>query len=176
MINNQPDIVLEEIYLYPSSLLVNEYARKVHTILGSCIAVCLYDRKKEIGGINHYMLPYWNGAGLATPKYGNIAIERLVEGMLSFGCKREQLIAKIFGGATMLEVSSHSFNIGEKNITVARDLLHDYSIPIVAESVGGKQGRKIVFNTLTGEVVHRFIKSEDNNHGRKQPGLQKEED
>ena len=165
MINNQIDIDLEEIYLYPSSLVVHNQARKVHTILGSCVAVCLFDKMKGVGGINHYMLPYWNGNGLATPKYGNIAIEKLVAGMMAAGCKKECLVAKIFGGATMLEVNSHTFNIGEKNIMAAMDILGNISIPIVAQSVGGKQGRKIIFNTKTGEVAHRFIKSEDVSYG-----------
>jgi chemotaxis protein CheD len=165
LINNLIDIDLEEIYLYPSSLVVHEQPRRVHTILGSCVAVCLYDKMKRIGGINHYMLPYWRGSGLASPKFGNIAIEKLIAGMMAAGCKKEHLVAKIFGGATMLEVNAHTFNIGEKNIMAAMDILKNYTIPIVAQSVGGKKGRKIIFNTKTGEVAHRFINAEDISYG-----------
>ena len=62
-------------YLYPSALFVKKEGHMVTTVLGSCVAVCLYDKVMGIGGINHYMLPFWNGNELASPKYGNIAIE-----------------------------------------------------------------------------------------------------
>jgi chemotaxis protein CheD len=85
-------------FLYPSALFASRERHKVSTILGSCVAVCLYDPIAQIGGINHFMLPFWNGQGLASPKYGNIAIERLVEKMISLGCKKNNLKAKVFGG------------------------------------------------------------------------------
>lgn len=154
----QIDIEQDTYFLYPSSLVVKDQEAKIHTILGSCIAVCLYDKVRKSGGMNHYMLPFWKGNGLATPKYGNIAIERLIEGMLSLGSKKENLIAKVFGGAAVLQVKSNSFNIGEKNINIADELLASYRIPIVAKSVGGTMGRKIIFNTETSEVIHRLIK------------------
>ena len=67
---------MQKHYLYPSALFAERTPFLVDTILGSCVAVCLYDEHKKIGGINHYMLPLWNGDGLATPKFGNIAIEK----------------------------------------------------------------------------------------------------
>ena len=66
-------------YLYPSALFAEKEQYMVDTILGSCVAVCLFDTKLKIGGINHYMLPLWNGNGLASPKFGNIATEKLIE-------------------------------------------------------------------------------------------------
>ena len=159
---NKTDIITESIYLYPSALVVKSEPVYIHTILGSCISVCLFDTVMKIGGINHYMLPYWNGSELASPKYGNIAIERLIAGMNSLGSKTGHLIAKVFGGGAVLEVNHSSFNIGEKNIRVAVDLLAANKIPIVAQSTGGTNGRKIIFNTYSGEVVHRFIKNESN--------------
>ena len=152
---------LEIVYLYPAAMEVPQTPKRVHTILGSCIAVCLFDKVKKTGGINHYMLPYWNGTGLATPKYGNIAIEKLVSHMVAKGSKQEHLIAKIFGGAAVLDATLPSFNIGQRNIEVAKELIEKYKIPLVAQSTGGKNGRKIIFNTSTGEIVHRFIKSEE---------------
>ena len=68
-------------YLYPSALFAEKTPFMVDTVLGSCVAVCLFDNQLKIGGINHYMLPFWNGNGLASPKYGNIATEKLVEKM-----------------------------------------------------------------------------------------------
>lgn len=132
---------------------------EVTTILGSCVAVCLWDRYLGVGGINHYMLPTWNGMELASPKYGNIAIERLTERMLQLGCKKNNLIAKVFGGGEVITVSSSSMHIGERNIMVAEEMLSELNIPIVGRSTGGKNGRKIIFNTHTGEVLQCYIKN-----------------
>jgi len=63
-------------FLYPAALFASRTPHMVTTILGSCVAICLYDPILKFGGINHYMLPLWNGQGLASPKYGNIAIEK----------------------------------------------------------------------------------------------------
>lgn len=132
---------------------------EVTTILGSCVAVCLWDRYLGIGGINHYMLPTWNGMELASPKYGNIAIERLTERMLQLGCKKNNLVAKVFGGGEVITVSSSSMHIGERNIMVAEEMLLEQNIPIIGRSTGGKNGRKIIFNTHTGEVLQCYIKN-----------------
>lgn len=147
----------QQYFLYPSTLYASGTPCMVTTILGSCIAVCLYDPVLRIGGINHFMLPLWNGEGLASPKYGNIAIEKLVEKMHQIGCKNGSLVAKVFGGGEVIEASSMHFSIGERNIKIALKLLEGYRIPVIASSVGGKLGRKILFNTGSGEVKHRFI-------------------
>jgi chemotaxis protein CheD len=144
-------------FLYPSTLYASEMPSIVTTILGSCVAVCLYDKVLKVGGINHYMLPLWNGEGLASPKYGNIAIEKLVERMGQMGSKRVNLIAKVFGGGEVIETNIKQFNIGERNIKIALEMLENYKIPIVAQSVGGKLGRKIQYSTATGEIKHKFI-------------------
>ncbi len=133
---------------------------EVTTILGSCVAVCLWDRYLGIGGINHYMLPTWNGMELASPKYGNIAIERLVERMQQLGCQKKNLVAKVFGGGEVISVSTSSLHIGERNIMVADDMLDKLCIPIIGRSTGGNSGRKIIFNTHTGEVLQCYIKSQ----------------
>lgn len=150
-------------FLYPAALFADTKPHIVNTILGSCVAVCFWDKVLHIGGINHYLLPLWNGKGLASPKYGSIAIEKLYERMLQLGCKKENLQAKIFGGGEVIETMSNHFNIGLRNIEIANSILKELKIPIVAESVGGKQGRKILMNTETGEVKMRFIPKRENN-------------
>lgn len=152
---------IRTVFLYPAALVADNKPAVIHTILGSCVAVCFFDQVKKTGGINHYMLPQWNGIGLATPKYGNIAIERLLEIMLSLGTKKEHLVAKVFGGGSVLEISNAYFNIGEKNILLAFETLKEFRIPIISQSTGGKLGRKITFNTRTGEVVQRYVNSEN---------------
>lgn len=144
-------------FLYPAELFVSKTPHQVNTILGSCVAVCLFDPILQIGGINHYMLPYWNGQGLASPKYGNIAIDRLTDKMISLGCNKNNLKAKIFGGGEVIETNIVQFHIGQRNIEVARTMLEDLKIPIVSSSVGGKLGRKIEFYTHTGDVRQKYV-------------------
>ena len=145
-------------FLYPSSLFVSKDSYVVKTILGSCVAICIWDKHLKIGGMNHYMLPNWNGNDLASPKYGNIAIEKLINRLLTLGSKKEDLIAKVFGGGDMLEGKhGNTYLIGERNIRVARILLEEKNIPVVASSTGGKRGRKILFFTDSGEVRHKLL-------------------
>ena len=87
-------------FLLPGNLFVHEEEYTVLTVLGSCISVCLWDPRRKIGGINHYMLPFWNGEGLASPRFGNIAIIKLIEKMLAHGADRHNLQAKVFGEGT----------------------------------------------------------------------------
>ena len=145
-------------FLYPSSLFVSKEPYVVKTILGSCVAICIWDKRLKIGGINHYMLPTWNGNDLISPKYGNIAIEKLVDKMFSMGSRKSDIVAKVFGGADMLEGShGKGYMIGERNIRMAMIVLEEKGIPVVASSTGGKRGRKILFFTDTGEVRHKFL-------------------
>lgn len=145
-------------FLYPSSLYVVREPYVIKTILGSCVAICIWDKRLKFGGMNHYMLPNWNGNELASPKYGNIAIDKLIERMFALGSHRNDLVAKIFGGGDMLEASTgNSMMIGERNIRVARLMLEERNIPIIASSTGGKRGRKILFFTDSGEVRHKFL-------------------
>ncbi|MBI2399618.1 MAG: chemotaxis protein CheD [Deltaproteobacteria bacterium] len=129
----------------------------VTTVLGSCVSVCLWDPASRTGGINHYLLPLWNGDGLRTPKYGNIAIPMLVEKLLEAGCARGNLKAKIFGGASVLEGSSAVLNVGERNIHFAESALEEARIPVIGKDVGGTSGRKLLFVTGTGDVYVRKL-------------------
>lgn len=145
-------------YLQPTMIFVSEKPIVIQTILGSCVSVCLWDKKLHIGGMNHYMLPFWNGVGLATPKYGNIAIEKLLDKMLLLGSKKRDLVAKTFGGGRVMQSSLNgNFQIGMQNILIAEEMLKSEKIPIVSENMGGTYGRKIQFYTHTGVVLHKLI-------------------
>lgn len=140
-------------FLYPGTIFVSAVECQISTVLGSCVAVCLWDRVTCIGGMNHIMLPLWNGEGLATPKYGNIAMEKLLNKMISLGCRRENMQAKVFGGANVSGTGLEAFMIGDRNIILAVDMLWEYGIQIVARDVGGRVGRKIIMNSATGVVL-----------------------
>ena len=113
--------------------------------------------------MNHFMLPLWNGEGLATPKYGNIAMERLLEHVLTLGARKEHLVAKVFGGANLLTTSSAACPIGERNIELALTQLEEWRIAVVATDLGGRVGRKIIMNTMTGVVLLGRGKQQNSN-------------
>lgn len=147
-------------YLNPGALIVSDKPLVVNTILGSCVGVVLYDPILKIGGINHYMLPLWNGEGLASPKYGNIAIDKLYEKILQLGSNKHNLVAKVFGGGEVIESNIDAFRIGQRNIMIAQEMLNELRIKIVSSSVGGKLGRKIQFHTDTGDVLQKYIEKQ----------------
>lgn len=100
------------------------------------------------------MLPLWNGEGLASAKYGNVAMEKLLSEMMRKGANREDIEAKMFGGANLVNLT---MNVGERNAETAQRILNNENIKLVAKSVGGTQGRKIIFDTSTGSVHMRYI-------------------
>jgi len=153
----QTDEKQKEHFLFPGNIFVSSEPYWVTTILGSCVSVCLWDAARKIGGINHFLLPFWNGVGLASPKYGNIAIEKLIEKMIRNGSDIKNLRAKIFGGAAVLQSANNEKHIGLKNIVLAKNYLESKRIPIVASDVGRISGRRIKFNTNTGVVLVKKV-------------------
>ncbi|MBF0193092.1 MAG: chemotaxis protein CheD [Magnetococcales bacterium] len=144
---------LKQHFLLPGALFVKDEDYAITTVLGSCIAICIWDKTLLKGGINHYKLPLWNGEGIPTPKYGNIAINILIEKMFDMGCKRSNLTAKVFGGGAVLKGTKGVMNVGKRNIDVAWDMLNIEKIPVIASSVGGENSRKIIFSTNDGSVL-----------------------
>jgi chemotaxis protein CheD len=147
------DEPLKRHFLYPGTIFAEPLEYQISTVLGSCVAVCLWDHVARRGGMNHIMLPLWNGEGLATPKYGNIAMEKLLAKVLFIGCHREHLAAKVFGGANVSGTGLEVYMIGDRNIIMAFQMLEEFRIPVIAKDVGGRVGRKIIMNTATGVVM-----------------------
>jgi len=144
-------------FIYPAGLAIEKEPHILSTLLGSCVVVCIWDIKLKIGGMNHYLLPLWNGDGLASPKFGNIAIEVLIEKMMRLGCNQNNMAAKVFGGASMLNSHSEMFNIGLRNAELAQNMLTKAGLKIVSSSTGGMLGRKVLFNTYTGDAFLKFL-------------------
>jgi chemotaxis protein CheD len=138
-------------FLKPGYIFLPTKPALISTVLGSCVAVCLYDRKRKIGGMNHFQLPATSEKKTATACYGNIATRALVLMMIREGSKVKHLEAQIFGGAHDKMFSLK--NIGHENIRAARRVLAQAHIKIVSEDVGGEKGRKIIFNTASNEVA-----------------------
>ena len=146
---------LKSHFLLPSTLYVTRTPYKIQTVLGSCVAVCLYDVRQQFGGMNHYMLPAWNDQGLATPKYGNIATKRLIDKMLDLGANKRDLVAKVFGGANNLQTNVYA--IGKRNVEMAFEVLEQNGIRVLKSDVGGVKGRKILFNTASNVILLKYV-------------------
>lgn len=149
------------VYLPPGLLYAAATPAAVTTVLGSCVAVCLFDPALRAGGINHFLLPFWNGDGLASPKYANIALPGLLERMLELGCRRQGLQAKIFGGGAVFRQAGGLFGVGERNIRFAEEFLAEAGIPIVARDVGEYFTRKVIFTLHTGQVLVRRLRAQE---------------
>ena len=139
------------VYLHPGRIFASPEPCTVRMILGSCVAVCLWDPRQAIGGANHFLLPYHVGECQDSLRFGNVAILRLIEKLLALGCAKQSLKAKLFGGSCVLEAfQKNAANLGTNNVLVARKLLAEEGIAVVAEDVGGHRGRRLVFQTDDG--------------------------
>lgn len=122
--------------------------------LGSCVGVCLWDRTNETGGLLHIMLPDSSDSFLKVDnrnKFADTGIKDLIKELQAHSCRKENIIAKIAGGATMFK-GSITFDIGNRNVQAVKKILKDLNIPITAEQTGGNFGRTLYFDTKTGSV------------------------
>jgi chemotaxis protein CheD len=141
----------EKLYLHPGRWHVGmqPVPAVISCLLGSCVEVCLWDRKLRIGGAVHYLLP--GEVGNASPNSGLRGIGDLMAAMLDAGASPHSLVGKVFGGSCMLP-ELRSIHIGDRNIETARACLKQLRILILQEEVGGERGRKVTFFTDTGEA------------------------
>jgi len=143
-------------FIHAGEIFIGVKPTEIATVLGSCVSVCLFDRSSMIGSMNHYLLPLWNGNGLQTPKFGNISIERMIESMENIGCNKINIEAKLFGGANIHTTTQESMMIGKKNVLIAKEMLKQHNIRIVAEDTGGTTGRRILMHSDTGKVLLKY--------------------
>jgi len=117
------------------------------TVLGSCVAMCLFDAVNRVGGMNHFLLATSTLAESDDLKYGINAIELLINRLLKSGAERCHLQAKLFGGARMTD---HARDIGAGNAAFAKEFLEREDITCVSSSLGGEQARRVQFVPTTG--------------------------
>jgi chemotaxis protein CheD len=133
-----------------------ETERPIATLLGSCVAVCLFDPKLKLGGMNHFLLPSRTSAANTDTDIilsGDFSMEVLVNGLLNKGANKTRMVAKAFGGGTI--VSSIRMAIGERNADFARDWLERENIPLIASDFSGPWSRKVIFVPQTGDTFCR---------------------
>jgi chemotaxis protein CheD len=135
------------------------------TVLGSCVSACIRDPAARIGGMNHFMLVQ-NKAGssgawgneLESARFGSFAMEKLINGMLKLGCRRERMEIKVFGGANVINVRTQ---IGTDNGKFVLDYLKTEGLSCAAQDLGGPYPRRIIYFPMTGKVGRRLLTGRD---------------
>jgi chemotaxis protein CheD len=141
----------------------------VATVLGSCISVCMRDPQAGVGGLNHFLLPKNNGGSDANAgeRYGDTAMEVLINGLLKRGARRGNLEAKVFGGARVLSGAT-MLAIGDGNIAFVEEFLKVENIPVVSKDVGGTRSRRIHYQPATGRAWVQHVQSTARDSGHEQ--------
>jgi chemotaxis protein CheD len=131
------------------------------TTLGSCVAACVHDPVAAIGGMNHFLLPEVpeseaNHASAAA-RYGSVAMERLINEILTRGGKRSRLEVKVFGGARVIDTR---FDVGKKNGIFAIDYVQREGLTLSGQDLGGASARRIHFFPHSGKALRKLLRPE----------------
>lgn len=146
-----PALDADVIKLLPAEWRVSSDPIALATVLGSCVAACIYDPSANVGGMNHFMLPD-AAPGDGSARYGAHAMELLINGLLKHGAMRSRLQAKVFGGGNVLPGMTLD-PIGTRNGNFVLNYLGAERIPIIAQDLFGVQPRKVCFFVRTGRTL-----------------------
>jgi chemotaxis protein CheD len=147
----------DAVKVLPGEFFVHDEDILIMTTLGSCIAACLWDRDRRIGGMNHFMLPDGGGAG-DSGRYGSFAMELLINEMIKRGASRGSMEAKVFGGGAVISGMS-SLNVGERNTNFVLDYLRTERISVVSKDVMDIYPRKVCFLPASGKAMVKRLAS-----------------
>lgn len=152
--------------ILPGEFYVTTADEVIVTVLGSCVSACIRDRVFGIGGMNHFMLPATTGSASgaarlpdAAARYGNFAMELLVNTILKHGGSRKNMEVKIFGGGRVL---AQLTDVGHRNIAFVREYIQTEGLDLLAEDVGDRYPRKVAYFPKTGRVRVKRLKAMHN--------------
>lgn len=145
----------EEVTIYLGGVFASRDGAVVKTLLGSCIAACLWDPRSTVGGMNHFMLPQpaHGEAGGDLCRFGVHAMELLIGRIQRLGGDRRTMRAKLFGGGHVLQLTGAGAGVPEQNIRFIRQFMAAEGIPVLAEDLGGAAARQVVFHTGSGRAL-----------------------
>jgi chemotaxis protein CheD len=150
--------VLPQMYLHPGQMHATTDGCAMTTVLGSCVAVCLYDNRRKIGGMNHFLLPNHSKERDDAGRYGPSATQELLDRMFALGASAETMTARLVGGANVLSaVATITPPLGLRNVQVAQEVLTAAGVLVIARDVGGDRGRKLVFSPRDGTTWIQFL-------------------
>jgi len=144
----------------PGEVYATQRNMLIVTVLGSCVSACVRDPHAQVGGMNHFMLPYHEGEREGpvseSARYGAYAMEVLVNHLLALGARRERLEAKVFGAGRIVPGKS---DIGARNAKFAVDYLERERIPVLARDFGRGEASKVYFFPHTGRVLVKRLQA-----------------
>lgn len=152
--------------ILPGEFYVTRGGEMVITTLGSCVSACVRDRRQAVGGMNHFMLPLrGGGVNINDPlsesaRYGNYAMEQLINRIMALGAKRSDLEIKLFGGGRVLAAIT---DIGKRNIEFAREYIATEGLRLVSEDLGGDYPRKVQYFPESGRARSKKLYTTRNN-------------
>ena len=141
----------DAVKVLPGEYFVSSEDIVIMTVLGSCIAACIWDGRARVGGMNHFMLPDGDASDVSG-RYGSYAMELLLNEMLKLGARRETMQAKVFGGGQVM-AGFTTMNVGERNTKFVLDYLATERIPVVSQDVLDIHPRKVCFFPVTGKAL-----------------------
>jgi len=150
---------LKKINIHIGGVFSSREPAVIRTVLGSCIAACLFDPIALVGGMNHFMLPSGENAEDPT-RFGVHAMEVLINQVMQLGGERRRLQAKIFGGADVLRLQGNHIRVAERNRQFIQQFLEIEAIPILAQKIGGFDPLQVYFFTHTSKVMVRPLRRE----------------
>lgn len=158
----EPTFGMKAAKILPGEYFVTDQDVVLITLLGSCVAACVRDVERRIGGMNHFLLPEAQGqdpTGAAPARYGAYAMEVMINQLVKMGARRHRLEAKVFGGANVLR-GLNERNVGVRNGEFVVEFLRVEGIPLLARDLGGHQARKVAYFPATGEVRVKRLATE----------------
>ncbi|MCC4801098.1 hypothetical protein [Enterovibrio norvegicus] len=167
--------------IQPGEVYVTSERELISTGLGSCISACVWDPFIALGGMNHFMLPFGDAEEIEdwdptqwrsnAARYGNYAMELLINTLIQQGAVKSRLRVKLFGGGLVMGKQA---NIGEKNIAFIRNYVESEGLTLVGEDLGSEYPRKVVFDPITGKAWVKKLRgyraemeAEENNYNRR---------
>lgn len=160
-----PHFKTEAVKILPGEFYVTTRTTLMVTVLGSCVSACIRDRRLKIAGMNHFMLPdhaYDPSDPMSNAaRYGNYAMEVLINQLMKLGARRSDLEAKVFGGGRVMQGFSVT-DVGERNSNFVMSYLKLEKIPVIAEDLRDIYPRKIYFFPETGQVLVKKLKQMHN--------------
>ncbi|RJP71501.1 MAG: chemoreceptor glutamine deamidase CheD [Comamonadaceae bacterium] len=140
----------DAVKVLPGEYYVTADDMMVMTVLGSCIAACIWDPRVRVGGMNHFMLP--DGGNDSSGRYGSYAMELLINEMMKLGARRETMQAKVFGGGQVMHTFT-TMNVGERNTQFVLDYLQTERIAVISKDVLDIHPRKVCYFPATGKAM-----------------------
>jgi chemotaxis protein CheD len=149
------ELRVDSVKILPGQYYAAEGEGSISTLLGSCVSTCLWDPLRKIGGMNHFMLPgeasQSSSPWAVSARFGVYAMDVLINEMVHLGADRRRLVAKVFGGAQVLQ-GFDKLDVGAMNARFVLEFLREEAIPIAAQDLLGVSPRKVHFFPATGKV------------------------